>query len=71
MTVYATPYNQADKQCTGPSTDSGFESLDQVVGMMGEPMHRASRWLAYAGAGDEAIAYSNFIFRVDDPAINP
>lgn len=70
-TIYATPYNQATKQCTGPSTDSGFESLDQVAGMMGEPTHRSPRWVAYGGAGDEAVAYSMFVFHVDEPAINP
>lgn len=70
MTIYATPYNQATKQTTGPSTDSGFESLDQVVGMMGNPMHRSPRWLAYGSMGDEAVAYSEFVFSlrpIDDP----
>ncbi len=69
MTIYATPYNVRTKQTTGPSTDAWFESLDQVVAMMGEPMHRSARWLAYGTAGDEAVAYSEIIFCIDDPDI--
>jgi len=69
MTIYATPYNPTTKETTGPSKDSGFESLDQVADMMGPPTHRSPRWLAYVTGDDQAIAYSEFVFCIDEPDI--
>lgn len=64
-TIYATPFNASDKQATGPSTDSGFTSIDDVVTLMGEPdVYRSKRMVIY-GPGDERVAFSNFIFCVD------
>lgn len=63
--IYATPYNPTTKQTTGPSTDSGLESLDQVVEFMGPPTSRSPRWLAYIAADDQATAYSEFPFRLE------
>jgi hypothetical protein len=60
--IYATPYNPTTKKCTGPSTDSGLESLDQVAEFMGPPTRRSRRWLAYVTDDDQAIAYSDFVF---------
>lgn len=65
MTIYATPYNPTTKEATGPSTDSGFESLDQVVCMIGVPTHRSPRWLSYITGDDQAVAYSTFPFRLE------
>jgi hypothetical protein len=78
MTIYATPFKNRTKKTTGPSTDSGFESLDQVVAMMGEPLKTTRQMVIYGDMTDR-IVYSTFVFTlsthglrtVDDPAINP
>lgn len=78
MTIYATPFDNCTKKTTGKSTDSGFESLDQVVMMMGEPLKTTQQMVIY---GDKVnrIVYSTFPFTlwthhiraIDDPVINP
>lgn len=70
MTIYATPYNNRTKKCTGPSADSGFESLDQVAAMMGEPIKTSPKMLIYGGDTDR-IVYSTFVFTLWTHDIRP
>lgn len=67
MTIYATPFDPATKQCTGPSTDSGMATLDEVVMLMGPPDHAGQRVHTYTGAG---VAFSDFVLsaRIDTAA---
>jgi len=37
--------------------------------MMGPPTYRSPRWLAYVTGDDQAIAYSEFVFCIDEPDI--
>lgn len=62
--IYATPYDTATLRCTGPSTDSGFSSLDEVPMLLGEPEMRHPRMLTYAEAG---VAYSDFVLHLEAP----
>lgn len=64
--IYATPFRASDKQTTSPSTDSGFESLDDVVTAMGsEYVSRGKRMVIY-GPGEDRVVFSDFIFRIDE-----
>lgn len=65
MTIYATPFKASTKETTGPSTDSGFQSLDDVVTAMGEPEHRYKAMVIY-GPGEDRVVFSDFIFRIDE-----
>lgn len=64
-TIYATPFNASDKQATGPSTDSGFASIDAVVTLMGEPDVYRSKRMAIYGPGEDRVVFSTFVFCVD------
>lgn len=65
MTIYATPFKASTKETTGPSTDAGFASLDDVVTAMGEPEHRYKRMVIY-GPGEDRVVFSDFIFCIDE-----
>lgn len=69
MTIYATPFKNSTKQCSGPSTDSGFASLDDVAAAMGEPDVRRSKRVLIYGPGEDRVAFSDFIFCIDE-AVN-
>jgi len=62
-TIYATPFDQATKQPTGASTDSGFASLNDVVTTMGKPIHEYKRMVIYS----PGVVFSDFIFCIDEP----
>ena len=66
MTIYATPFTASNLQCTGHSTDSGFESIDQVVELLGpDYITRTPRLVVY-GPGDDRIVYSkDLTFSID------
>lgn len=65
MTIYATPFRRSDLEPTGPTTDSGFESLDQVVELMGDDYRlKTLRYVIYGG-DDERVIYSDVKFGVD------
>lgn len=65
--IYATPFRVSDKKTTGPSVDSGFTSLDQVVQFMGgDFVSQSQRVIIYGGESDSSIAYSDFVFCVDE-----
>jgi len=69
MTIYATPFKNSTKQCSGPSTDAGFASLDDVVAAMGEPDVKRSKRVLIYGPGEDRVAFSDFIFCIDE-AVN-
>jgi len=60
--IYATPFNEKTKQPTGPSTDSGFLNLADVVTTMGKPLHEYKRMVIYS----PGVVFSDFIFHVDE-----
>lgn len=69
--IYATPFRNSDKKTTGPSTDSGFASLDDVVAAMGRAdLIRLSKRMAIYGFMGERVAFSDFIFCIDGGDIN-
>ena len=63
--IYVTPFKNSTKQCSGPSTDSGFDSLDTVAATMGAPDVPASKRMLIYGAGEDRVVFSNFIFSID------
>ena len=63
--IYATPFDPVTLEALGQSTNSGFESLEQVKEMLGPPNTDNKRSLIYDG-----IAYSDFAFRIDEPGIS-
>lgn len=58
--IYATPYNQTTKQATGPSVDSGFQTLEEVEGALG--CERTGKRFILTGEGDDRIAFSDYKF---------
>ena len=68
MTIYATPFRASDKQTTGPSVDSGFESINQVVETMGSDFIKRFPSLVIYGPGEDRIVFSYLIFRIDAEA---
>ena len=66
MTIYATPFKAGTKETTGPSTDSGFQSLDDVVTAMGEDYVRRGKRMVIYGPGEDRVVFSDFIFRIDE-----
>lgn len=65
MTIYATEYKQSTKEA-GPSMDSGFQSLEQVEQAFG--IKRDHPRMVLIGDGEDRVAYSDFIFRIDGTA---
>ena len=63
--IYATPFRESDKETTGPSAPSGFESLGQVVQMLGQADCIQRPSMVIYGAGDDRIVYSRVVFRID------
>jgi hypothetical protein len=47
--IFATPFDGSSMQCTGPSSDAGFASLEQVREVMGEPYAQGGAFLVYGG----------------------
>jgi len=66
MTIYVTPFNGTTKETTGPSTDSGFETLEAVVEAMGPPAVTYKAMVIY-GEGEDRVVFSKIIFRIDEP----
>ena len=67
--IYATPFKASTLERTGPSTDSGFESLVDAIAAMGETSCvRCSSRMAIYGSNDDHVVFSDFAFYVDsDP----
>ena len=68
MTIYATPFRASDNKTTGPSTDSGFNSLEDVADAMPYgPNKKTKRILTYGADGTEdLVAFSDFIFITEE-----
>lgn len=61
MTIYATPFDEETKQTTGPSTDSGFTTIAEVVEALGgEWLTCSDRAAVYPG-----IMFSDYVLRVE------
>lgn len=66
MTIYVTPFKNSTKQCSGPSTDSGFDSIDAVVEALGDNfVYRGKAQVIY-GDGEDRVIFSKIIFRIDE-----
>ena len=63
--IYVTPFKKSTKRCSGPSADSGFASLDDVVTAMGEPDVKRSRLTLIYGSGEDRVVFSSIIFCID------
>lgn len=64
MTIYATPFNTSDLQTTGPSIDSGFDTLEAVTNTMGNETRIPCDHKRVVIYGDDVsrVAFSDFIF---------
>lgn len=61
MIIYATPFDNDTKATTGPSTDSGMASIDQVVELMGPDWLTCSqRAVVYPG-----VMFSDYVLRIE------
>ena len=63
--IYMTEYNPATQKCTAASGDSGFETLEDVKLVMGEPTHTKPVLLMYVQAEDKGVVFSKVPFRID------
>jgi hypothetical protein len=60
--IYGTTFDPATRVCTSKSIDSGYASLEEVVGDMGAPIKLTRQMAIYPG-----VAFSILPFLVDDP----
>ena len=66
MTIYATPFTVSNKQCTGPSADSGFTDIETVVATMGTPLDQPTPRYAIYGDDENRVIFSrNIVFCID------
>lgn len=50
MTLFLTPFDSDTEQPTGPSSDSGFGSIDEAVAVLGDGyLSRGKRSVTYPG----------------------
>lgn len=64
--ILVTPFNADNKQCTGPSVNSGFQSIDNVVAAMGDGhVIRRNRLVVYGDAVNRVVFSDNIVFHVD------
>lgn len=64
--IYATPFKASTRLCIGPSANSGFTSLEQVIATMGPPTIRPGPVLLIYGDTDDRVLFSKIPFRIDD-----
>ena len=60
--IYMTNYNPKTKKCTAPSVEAGFETLDDVKLIMGEPTHSKPVLLMYVQSEEEGVVFSKVPF---------
>ena len=66
MTIFVTPFKTVDKQCTGPSVDSGFPDIDGVVAAMGDSQIMQSERMVIYGDDENRVIFSKDVtFHVD------
>lgn len=58
MRIWMTPFNRSNKQATGASIDSGFDSLDAVKTLMGEPQHGSTDAVLIYGDGEQRTCFT-------------
>jgi len=68
--IYVTPFNNKTKQCTGPSTESGFDTIDEVVDTMTDFVHRRGDKTVIYGDSVDRVIFSTFIFSIDETINN-
>lgn len=63
--IYATPFDPATKQCSGPSMPSGFDTIEGVVSCMGPALRQGPASAIY---GDETaqVIFSKAVFSIDE-----
>ncbi len=61
MTIFVTNFDPNDLDNPGPSTDSGFQSLEQVIELVGSDYRtKSERTVVYEG-----VVFSDFVFSID------
>ena len=66
--IYATEYDHATALCTGSSVDSGFGSLQEVIDTFGEDdLNCEHPRMVLFQSGEHSVAYSDFVFCIDEP----
>ncbi len=61
--IYSTAFDPTTLQAIRPSAPVGFDSLDEVVAVLGpDYVRRSPRTLIYPG-----VAFSDYIFTIDGP----
>lgn len=63
--IYATPYNEQTREPTAPSQPAGFNSLEELVDTMGEPLERFAPGVLAYGGGSERVLFTRTPWRVD------
>ena len=61
--IYLTPFTNDPRETTAPSVPAGFDTLDDVVAAMGEPLSKRPPYLVYAPNGPEGndrLLFSRF-----------
>ena len=69
MTIWAIPFRAIDRQTTGPGADSGFESFEALVQVMGKPTYKYKRKYIYGKGADRVLFTDIPAFHVDPPDI--
>lgn len=59
MTIYATPYDPVKRECTGPSADSGFKTIDEVIKTMGNGYIAGNPMYLIYGDNANRVVFSN------------
>ncbi len=59
MTIYATPFDQVNRECSGPSTDSGFKSIEAVIEALGGDYVTANPMYVIYGDKFNRVVFSN------------
>lgn len=64
--IYVTPFRTSDKQCTGPSVDSGFPDIAGVVSVMGDSeIMQSERMVVYGDDVNRVVFSRDVTFLVD------
>lgn len=61
--IYVTPFRATDKVTTGPSVDSGFITMNDIIKVMGKPLAQHKGMLIY-GPGDDRVLFSQLRFQL-------
>lgn len=67
MKLYMTPFTVEPLRCSAPSTDAGFETIEQAEAMLGEPLQRRGNYRIF-GSGNDRVIVGPMRFCVDHPS---